>query len=73
MNTNPYFLSIATGIVVFLMMTVIKRNKKENVDRSELFKISAVVSILCFGILQFYDKKPLPTLTEPFTSLPSES
>ena len=68
MNNNPYFMSLLIGILVFIVMSLYKKSKNEDVNRTECFKMSAIFSLLSFGALQVYDKKPSPIMTEPFIS-----
>jgi hypothetical protein len=50
------------------LLTGYKKSKNENVDRSELIKISVLVSALILGILMVYNKPMEPVLSEPFIS-----
>jgi len=68
MNPNEIFISAASALVVFILITIYKNSKNETVDRSETCKISVVVGLLIFGILAVYTKPLEPILNEPFTS-----
>ena len=68
MKSNPYFISIAVGFLVFIAVVLTKRAKSEDVQRSDILKIAAVVSALTFCALHIYEKPSVPVLAEPFIS-----
>jgi hypothetical protein len=68
MLSSELFISLGAGLCVFILLTGYKKSKNENVDRSELIKISVLVSALILGILMVYNKPMEPVLSEPFIS-----
>ena len=65
---NPYIISVGSAVVAFLALVLMKRSKKEDVNRLELLKISSIVALIVFGCLFIYEKPPEPILSEPFIS-----
>ena len=66
MNYNEFFISISSGLVIFILISAYKRSKDESINRGECLKISCVVSAIVFAIITLYSKPLEPILSEPF-------
>ena len=65
-NFNECFISLASGLVIFIIISAYKRSKDEKINKSECLKISCLVSSIVFAIISLYSKPLEPILSEPF-------
>ena len=65
---NPYFVSCAIGILVFIAIVLMKRVNAEQPNRTEALKISVVTTLLSMAALHFYEQPTTPVMSEPFIS-----
>ena len=65
---NPYFVSGAIGVLVFIAIILMKRANADQPNRSEALKISVVTSLLSMAALHFYEQPMTPVMSEPFIS-----